>query len=204
MNRCSTWNRSVSVLSLWLQPFKVMPFFPELCMKKGNGDRQYAITNSSIKIPVFLLVDDVVLNLQMDGVVLNLQLGNSKVPIWTAYFDIRMVLNNLWDIKQKLFTFKDSLNTGIHSSPSKINMQNSVIQALLTRRCIHLIKECVIFSFTLRIIVLFGQRDRKQHSVWCSETAWRNNQCRLAPLFCNNQVSGSKSSLTYNERTCDM
>ena len=44
-----------------------------------------------------------------------------------------MVINDLSDIKQKIFTFKHSLNRGIHSSPSKINMRNFVIQALLTR-----------------------------------------------------------------------
>ena len=65
-----------------------------------------------------------------------------------------MVISDLLDIKQKVFTFKYSLNRGIHSFPSKISMRNSVIQALLTR--IRLIKECVIFSFTLMILVLFG------------------------------------------------
>ena len=65
-----------------------------------------------------------------------------------------MVINDLWDIKQKAFTFKHSLTREIHSSPSKISRQNSITQALLTR--IHLIKECMIFSFTLRISVLFG------------------------------------------------
>ena len=65
-----------------------------------------------------------------------------------------MVINDLSDITQKLFTIKHSLNRGIHSSLSKISMQNSVIQPLLTRIC--LIKECVICSFTLRISVLFG------------------------------------------------
>ena len=39
-------------------------------------------------------------------------------------------------MKQKVFTFKHSRNRGIHSSPSKISMRNSIIQALLTR--IHL------------------------------------------------------------------
>ena len=64
-----------------------------------------------------------------------------------------MDINDLSDIKQKLFTFKHSLNKGIHSSLSKISMRNSVIRALLTR--IRLIKECVIFSFKLRISVSF-------------------------------------------------
>ena len=62
-----------------------------------------------------------------------------------------MVINDLSGIKQKVFTFKHSLNRGIHLSPSKISMRNFVSQGLLTR--IRLIKECMIFSFTL---VLFG------------------------------------------------
>ena len=49
--------------------------------------------------------------------------------------------NKPFGIKQKAFTLKHGLNRGIHLSPSEINMQNSVIQALLTR--IHLIKECM-------------------------------------------------------------
>ena len=36
MNRCSMWNRSVSVLSLWLQPFKSYDPFPESYVKKGK------------------------------------------------------------------------------------------------------------------------------------------------------------------------
>ena len=58
-----------------------------------------------------------------------------------------MVINDLSGIKRKVITFKHSLNRGIHSSPSKISMQNFVIQSLLTR--IRLIKECMIFRFTL-------------------------------------------------------
>ena len=65
-----------------------------------------------------------------------------------------MVINDLSNIKQKVFTFKHSLNRGIHPSPSKLSMWNSVIQALLIR--IRLIRECVIFSFTLMNSVLFG------------------------------------------------
>ena len=65
-----------------------------------------------------------------------------------------MVINGLWGVKQKVFTFKHCLNRGIHSSPSKISMRNSVIEALLTR--IRLIKESVIFSFTLKNSVSFG------------------------------------------------
>ena len=44
-----------------------------------------------------------------------------------------MVINDRSDIKQRVFTFKHSLNRGIHSSPSKICMWNSIVQALLTR-----------------------------------------------------------------------
>ena len=45
---------------------------------------------------------------------------------------------------------KRGLNRGTYSSPSEMNMQNSVLQALLTHK--RLIKECVIYSLTL----LFG------------------------------------------------
>ena len=57
MNRCSIWNRLVSVLSLWLQPFKSYDPFSGVMYeeRKENGELQYAITNSSIKIPVFPL-----------------------------------------------------------------------------------------------------------------------------------------------------
>ena len=61
-----------------------------------------------------------------------------------------MVINDL----TKGIISKHSLNRGFHSSPSKISLRNSIIHVLLTR--IHLIKESVIFSFTLRISVLFG------------------------------------------------
>ena len=36
------------------------------------------------------------------------------------------------------------------------------------------------------------------------EIAWRNSQCRLAPLFYNKRVHGRESSLTYNERMWDI
>ena len=36
MNLCSIWNRSVSVLSLQLQPIKSYDLIPESCMKKGK------------------------------------------------------------------------------------------------------------------------------------------------------------------------
>ena len=62
-----------------------------------------------------------------------------------------MVKDDISDIKQKVFTFKHSLNREIHLSSSKISMRNSVIQALLTR--IRLIKECAIFSFKLVLFV---------------------------------------------------
>ena len=38
-----------------------------------------------------------------------------------------MVINDLSDIKQKVFTFKHSINRGIDSSPSKISMRDSVV-----------------------------------------------------------------------------
>ena len=72
-----------------------------------------------------------------------------------------MVINDLSDIKQKVFTFKHSLNRGIHSSPSKISMQNSVIQALLTRICLIRLVIIIIIDFTswpltLRLTVVAG------------------------------------------------
>ena len=42
---------------------------------------------------------------------------------------------------------------GIRLSPSEMKMRNSILQALLARIC--LIKECVIYSFTPVISVLF-------------------------------------------------
>ena len=59
----------------------------------------------------------------------------------------------LLSTKQKVFTFKDSLKRGSHSSPSKMNMTNSVIIALLT--CLHLLNEYMIYCFILNISVLF-------------------------------------------------
>ena len=49
----------------------------------------------------------------------------------------------LLSTKQKVFTFKDSLKGGIHSSPSKMNMPNSVMLVLLT--CIHLLNKYMIY-----------------------------------------------------------
>ena len=49
MNQCSTWTgKSVSVLILWLQPFKSYDFFQSHAQRKENDDRQYIIANSSI------------------------------------------------------------------------------------------------------------------------------------------------------------
>ena len=67
-----------------------------------------------------------------------------------------MFINKLLYSKIKAFTFKHRLNSGIRLSPSEMNMRNSVLQALLAR--IRLIKECVIYSFTPVISVLFGVR----------------------------------------------
>ena len=81
------------------------------------------------------------------------QPGNSNSPIWIAYFVI-MFINKLLCLKIKAFTFNHGLNRGIRLSPSEINMQNSVLQALLA--CIRLIQECIIYSFTPVISALFG------------------------------------------------
>ena len=50
-----------------------------------------------------------------------------------------MVINKPFSIKQKAFTLKCGLKRGIYSSPSEMNMRNSVLQSLLTR--IRLINE---------------------------------------------------------------
>ena len=56
--------------------------------------------------------------------------------------------------ENKGINFKHGLNRGIRLSPSETNMRNSVLQVLLAR--IRLIQECVIYSFTPVISVLFG------------------------------------------------
>ena len=53
--------------------------------------------------------------------------------------------------KQETFTFKRGLNRGTHSSPSEMIMRNSILQTLLTRICL-------ICSFMLIILVLFGAK----------------------------------------------
>ena len=62
MNRCSIWNRSVSVLSLWLQPFKSYDPFPRVMREEkkmaiGNIQLQTALKNpcvSSTKVKQFM------------------------------------------------------------------------------------------------------------------------------------------------------
>ena len=80
-----------------------------------------------------------------------MNLGHSKMPKWLAYYVIKLE-SKLWSIKQKVFTFKHNQNWGIVLSPNEINIQNSVIQALLPFVC--LIKECMIYNFTQMILVL--------------------------------------------------
>ena len=50
-----------------------------------------------------------------------------------------MVIKQAFQYKTKAFTLKCGLKRGIYSSPSEMNMRNSVLQALLTR--IRLINE---------------------------------------------------------------
>ena len=81
------------------------------------------------------------------------QQANSNRPIWIAYFVILFINKRLCS-KTKAFTLKHGLNRGIRLSQSEMNMRNSVLQVLLAR--IRLVKECVIYSLTLVISVLFG------------------------------------------------
>ena len=56
MNHCSIWNRLVFVLNLCLQAFKSYGLlFRVMREERKNIGQQYAITNSPIKVPVFLL-----------------------------------------------------------------------------------------------------------------------------------------------------
>ena len=50
-----------------------------------------------------------------------------------------MVIKQAFQYKQKAFTVKCGLKRGIYSSPSEMNVRNTVLQALLT--CIRLINE---------------------------------------------------------------
>ena len=61
-----------------------------------------------------------------------------KGQIWLAYFII-WLQNKPFSTKQKAFTLQCGLKRGIYSSPSEMNMRNSILQALLTR--IRLINE---------------------------------------------------------------
>ena len=65
-----------------------------------------------------------------------------------------MVINKHLSMKIKVLTFIHGLNRGIHSSPSEMNIRNSILQVLLAH--IRLIKECVIYSFSPIFLVLFG------------------------------------------------
>ena len=78
------------------------------------------------------------------------QLKSAQMDCLLCYMVIKQALS----IKQKVFTFKHSLNRRVYSSPGIISMRNSVIQALLTRT--RLINECVIYNFTIMISLLFG------------------------------------------------
>ena len=108
-------------------------------------------------------------------------------------------------IKQKVFTFKHSLNRGIHSSPSKISMWNSILQALLTRT--RLIKECVIYANDFIIIWRINHNANVTGSnIHCNvkNTAWRNSQCMLALLFYKRACGREVLSHTYNKKMCDL
>ena len=61
--------------------------------------------------------------------VLTPQPDNSKVPKWIYY----MVIKQAFEYKTMGIYFRRQPNRGIHSSPSKLSMRNSVILVLLTR-----------------------------------------------------------------------
>ena len=44
-----------------------------------------------------------------------------------------IVKKQAFEYKTKISTFKGSLNRGIHSSPSEMNVQNSILQVQLAR-----------------------------------------------------------------------
>ena len=101
----------------------------------------------------------------------------------------------------KAFTFKFSINRGIHLFPSEVYMQNSILQALLTHIC--LIKECVIYSFTPTFSVLFSC------SEWCPTagfhvlddktflgvSAW-GKACNLSEL-CSHRMKYNKVTASF-------
>ena len=115
---------------------------------------------------------------QANGIVLTPQPDDSKVPKLVCY----MALKYAFEYKKVftlVFTFEDSLNRGIYLSPSKSNMRNSVTLALLTH--IRLIKEYMVYLFTLKFLVLFWHNDSIMGSN--QQDARRNSHGRLALLF---------------------
>ena len=116
-----------------------------------------------------------------------------------------MIMKQAFEYKTKVFTFKHSLNRGIHLSSSKISMRNSVIQALLTHT--RSIKEYVIYSNDFIII----QRINHNASVTGSNIHFDVKRqpgetvsvYRLALLFYKRQ-RGRESSLTYNKKICNL
>ena len=53
-----------------------------------------------------------------------------------AYLLLYIVIKQIVEYKTKVFTFKHSLNRGIHLSLSAMNMQTSIIQVLLMHICL--------------------------------------------------------------------
>ena len=69
-----------------------------------------------------------------------------------------LVIKQAFEYKTRVhvFTLRHSLNRGIHLSPIKINMRNSVIQALLT--CTHFnktrMRDLLMISLLLRGLII--------------------------------------------------
>ena len=97
-----------------------------ISLSVGCFEYYLTISFSSTLTVLYLNLD---LNLLLDNLKVPRNTTLPKCPCLLLYY---MFMKKLLSIKQKAFTFKHSLNRGIYSSSSEINMQNSVIQALLT------------------------------------------------------------------------
>ena len=93
-----------------------------------------------------------------------------------------------------IYLWREPINIGIHSSPSKTNIKNSVVLALLTQKCS--INECMIYHLIPRISVLFWHNDsimrsNKQNSI-------RNSYNSLVLLFYKQTRGRESRYYTFN------
>ena len=98
------------------------------------------------------------------------------------------------DIYSGIYLWREPINIGIHLSPTKTNIQNSVILALLTQK--HLIKECMIYHLTWKISVLFWHNDSIMGSN--QQNSRRNSYNRLVLLFCKQKYGRESRYYTFN------